>query len=689
MGDVDTNKPDQSAPDSSSNDTGEASTMTVDMLDPSHQSPFVKLPADVLFEILVLAGSPEYVLSIMRTCKTMFSVLFHPDAQWVWKETRKRVSYNFGPSSPLPSEFSGWGTTSFTLPEPRALSFARRLVCGKTTRCMYRSYAMRFRICKDPACLRKATNKLASDPLDQRISTLICYEEAPNCFAKDRAANVSHAKLHYRRDHHETITRYYRDIVSKPDAQTVRASQFSKCFCTKVYRWKEARHIVAKRIREANRTKASNYAITYGWDKSYFSDCPTFHSYSQWKSQVFEELNDRDIIWMKDAIESELIASAEKRARRANEATGMRNRADIEALYNTLRSKPTNHIFPPLSVFRKLPVVGLLQSTHPPEATKPSTPWYLLQKDAKKPHGEKELLKALDGNKMISKMIDTQVKDWINQARDDLAVVLGFPKGWKSASSLVVHPVDRLTARWICIKCAPLNGEGYANKWRIDESLDFEGVCKHECGKDGLNVQGRKAKNNQKIEWKASNFQRDEKVIQVMETWLQKKQLREDMTRTTEMLFTGGYAVICKSCDPPMVLDCRNMIAHAHRHDSMEIEANPGVHELNLFLGGFRYKYAWAGALLGPSSHSKTVQADIQKKIYGCRHCMRKKQVQDVKFMERLNAGSPPEPLVMKAVPVKNVVLSQIGRDGEGRPFVLIQWTEIAYESQAFYSKRT
>ncbi|PPQ72603.1 hypothetical protein CVT24_005126 [Panaeolus cyanescens] len=92
----------------------ELEDMVVDAPRDDHSSPFVKLPPDVLFEILVLAGSPEYVLSVMRTCKSMFSVLFHPDAHWVWKETRRRVTYRCGGPGSLPHS---WGTGPFELPD--------------------------------------------------------------------------------------------------------------------------------------------------------------------------------------------------------------------------------------------------------------------------------------------------------------------------------------------------------------------------------------------------------------------------------------------------------------------------------------------------------------------------------------------------------------------------------------------
>src|SRR5436190_23745695 len=94
-----------------------------------------------------------------------------------------------------------------------------------------------------------------------------------------------------------------------------------------------------------------------------------------------------DVIQMKDDIEAHLLALKEKRARRSNEQTATQNRADIEILYKSLRSKPAYTILPPLSAFRQLPVVGLLQNIEPPPPPKSTVPIFSMKNvPASHPH---------------------------------------------------------------------------------------------------------------------------------------------------------------------------------------------------------------------------------------------------------------------------------------------------------------
>lgn len=64
-------------------------------------SPFVVLPVELLSEILIYTGSPQYVLAVARTCKALCQTLLISNNQFIWKETRKACAFNLkaGPVS--------------------------------------------------------------------------------------------------------------------------------------------------------------------------------------------------------------------------------------------------------------------------------------------------------------------------------------------------------------------------------------------------------------------------------------------------------------------------------------------------------------------------------------------------------------------------------------------------------------
>ena len=52
-------------------------------------SPFVVLPVELLSEILIYTGSPQYVLAVARTCKVLCQTLLSTTNQFIWREARR------------------------------------------------------------------------------------------------------------------------------------------------------------------------------------------------------------------------------------------------------------------------------------------------------------------------------------------------------------------------------------------------------------------------------------------------------------------------------------------------------------------------------------------------------------------------------------------------------------------------
>src|SRR5258708_5958156 len=106
---------------------------------------------------------------------------------------------------------------------------------------------------------------------------------------------------------------------------------------------------------------------------------------------------------LRDQIESELLALEEKRKRRKGEIALTKNREDVEALYNKLRSTKTYEYLPSLPTFRQLTIIQLLQ--------------------AGIYDGNHNIANTLQNNPLMRQRLDQEVDRWIETAKQDLAVV--------------------------------------------------------------------------------------------------------------------------------------------------------------------------------------------------------------------------------------------------------------------------
>jgi len=189
---------------------------------------------------------------------------------------------------------------------------------------------------------------------------------------------------------------------------------------------------------------------------------------------------------MRESIEETLLVTSERRGRRSAEISLMENRAGVESLYKRLRTEGKYPYLPSLSAFRDLPVISMIQTT---ERTKVTS----------------SVADVLQTNPVMADLLKNQLTKWGEKAKQDLGAVLGFPKDWKNASKNVLHPVERVTGRFICTRCKRVDV-----KYRNDGCLDFAGACRHECGvgneKKGRIRKGKKGK------WESSIFVKDEKV---------------------------------------------------------------------------------------------------------------------------------------------------------------------------------
>jgi hypothetical protein len=191
-----------------------------------------------------------------------------------------------------------------------------------------------------------------------------------------------------------------------------------------------------------------------------------------------------DVRVMVDQIESQLLALSEKRGRHSTEVAFLKNRSDVEKYYNSLRSSKLYPFLPSLPTFRQLPIISLLQSA---PATEGIT-----------------ITQTMVSNPLMRGLLTDQLNQWAETAKADFAVLLGFSKKWRNASKNVLHPVERVTARFRCIRC---DTKAKGGSRTDDGCLNFEAVCRHVCSVgQGRMLKGKKGR------WDVSNFVKDEKV---------------------------------------------------------------------------------------------------------------------------------------------------------------------------------
>ena len=182
-------------------------------------------------------------------------------------------------------------------------------------------------------------------------------------------------------------------------------------------------------------------------------------------------------------IDKALVKVSENRKRRSCEAAYKQNRCDVEQHHHRLQSQKPATILPPLAAFRELPIIAMLQAS--PATAETSQVSHVLQT-----------------SQWARDQLDVELKKWVEQAKTQLGAILGYPN-WKTASKIVLHPCDRVTAWFRCKNCPRL-----PLKNLTEGCLDFAGACAHECvGLSNTQKRHKKA-------WNPDQFIRDDKVGQ-------------------------------------------------------------------------------------------------------------------------------------------------------------------------------
>lgn len=249
-----------------------------------------------------------------------------------------------------------------------------------------------------------------------------------------------------------------------------------------------------------------------------------------------------DVFPIRSAIESELLAVQTHHKRQKAEATYKQKLTEIKKIYERMRcgtldgartdtENPSDStgalILPPLSVFCTLPSVRALKGSPDPSAVPPTT--------------STSATIDIKSSPLATSLIESDLHTWLVPVQKYLMSLLGYPNGWQSASTRMLPPLQRVTARFFCRRC----GEGRVGRaHQRERCLDLKGVCSHVCvATQGKSIEGRhqeapqegeteapnthdgnnkqeKGKNRDKknsgaktLDWKMDLFEKDEKVL--------------------------------------------------------------------------------------------------------------------------------------------------------------------------------
>ena len=192
---------------------------------------------------------------------------------------------------------------------------------------------------------------------------------------------------------------------------------------------------------------------------------------------------------------------AEKRERERRKLLRKSNLAALTVQYQKFHSQEPAMVLPPFSTFLRLPAIASLLNFTDAECDDGFS--------ACSTQDDISDLYDLLERPEVEIVIRSELSRWEASARQRFCQLLGFPT-WVSASATVLHPLDRLTARFRCKKC-----HSVSNRYKMDSCLDFVGVCRHVCKTADGNDESEGGES-----WDASRFERDEMVSSILFPWL-------------------------------------------------------------------------------------------------------------------------------------------------------------------------
>jgi hypothetical protein len=261
-------------------------------------------------------------------------------------------------------------------------------------------------------------------------------------------------------------------------------------------------------------------------------------------------------------LDSEILSQRENKERRQKEHAQQTRRADISCHYDRIVTGKGHPVVPVLAEFRRLPIVKALQDRDDAPLVSDTTH----SSSAKLSKSSRVLDTELKHSELIGGMINNDLKKWVDTALVAFNSMLG-QRNWKSASTKVLHPAERITARFICTLCS-----NSPKKGATAESLNFREACAHRCVRHS-----KKAATKQM--WKVDQFVPDKKVyvrsedcgspkvnllclqaINVLSEAVSLLGLEAETRETEERIKLVGPRFLCKSCGSPVVMNFQRLV---------------------------------------------------------------------------------------------------------------------------------
>ncbi|KAJ3477400.1 hypothetical protein NLI96_g10489 [Meripilus lineatus] len=551
-----------------------------------------RFPLEILAEVLSYTGSPKDILALARTSKHFCSVLVNnPGSEFIWRQSRKDCS------PPIPDP-----TPNFTEASYAAFIFDAGVceTCQASCKDMYRSFAIRARICNKPECL-------AGWLFDQSVSLSSVpprlhpfFEWMPRtegtCF---NGTQFGADQSFYRRsDYKKAVSDINRAFMSDPTGATyIEEKKKEKEIIAPLLnhaelmiKWREERLVLQRENQKQNNIWMGAVAKREGWKVDEMLQTPHFAGLTRARNAGIERITDADLEAIRPQLEAGILTFREKRQRRTLESDFQGRRKDIQKHYDRVRNTDLLRPLPAFDEFLKLPTMQLM-----------------LNNSA----AGKHILRELKHVAVVT-LLENDLKRWEEGIREKLAETLGFV-GWKSSNINKLHPTKRWAARFRCKSCDAAKTKGCFD----DKGMGFLDVCQHVCGET-------KKGGKKKEKWSAEFFEADTKAIQAITQLLEQLGVDPEDPRSLEVEKGVGVKVQCLSCTVPILMTPQMMLSHCRRHESVQFtiltEQEAAELSAELVCSGVR---EWA-MQAGPKGEQIR-----QNKIFSCRHCVLAAPIQE------------------------------------------------------------
>ncbi|TFY70792.1 hypothetical protein EVG20_g2203 [Dentipellis fragilis] len=564
-----------------------------------------RLPLELLATILSHVRSPKDVLSLTRCNKHLCATLLNKGNTWIWRRARQECN-----AGPIPDPPEGWSEARFA-----AFIFdgGKCEICKDYTKRMYMSFSLKVRLCKNPSCLGNfkkgsALTLQGANRAMQFIATWLPTLENFDLRARNLPVGnpyLPSQKIWRRSDMLKAVNDYNRlvltdegiaDYKKRHETQIRRLAPYL-VLCKKLVEWSKVWQALHAQVRRKNVEFTKLRAAEGGWNFQDLMETPTFGSMLKSHTNSLELLQPLDYQVILPKVGPEIEELVTRRAQRVKAQGYQKRYSDIGAHYQCMKSNyqtlsSQNIVLPSLSEFRRLPIIVILQHKEKPNR-----------------EGVASELKE----RSIADLLRHDLQKWTANAKSALAKVLGYPS-WNNPSSKVLHPADRLTARFLCTRCNHVS-----RKYASDGSLDFAGACQHEC----LGP----TKKSKTLVWSADQFVPDQKGIDALIKALALMNLDAERTTSFPKDTALSHCFQCQSCAVPIVMDHSRIAGHSKRHESMELALVTKA-EANAMLS---HPYA-PGSYAILTGRTSEVKKACATRSFVCRHC----------FAKTAHARSPP-----------------------------------------------